>query len=184
MKANARVGLAIVEEGSKVDDEELQELWAGLFSSSCTDDGKDDSNLVFVDLLRHLSVVEARILRYACEHAEKILYPNGLIVGGRIVVPFDTLKEISGTDDIYRLDRELDHLAAVSLFVSNFSGFDATDVNLNAEIIPTSLALNLYYKTNCIGKSPIEFWGDKLRKASPEELKTEDEKINVQIPKS
>lgn len=52
---NPRVGLSIMECSSEVDDDELQELWAGLFVSSCTPDGRDDSNMNFVDLLRRMS---------------------------------------------------------------------------------------------------------------------------------
>ena len=36
LTANARVGLSIMEECSAVDNDELQDLWAGLFASSCT----------------------------------------------------------------------------------------------------------------------------------------------------
>lgn len=36
LTANARVGLSIMESCSEVDNEELQEMWAGLFVSSCT----------------------------------------------------------------------------------------------------------------------------------------------------
>ena len=71
IKANARVGLSIIENCSMVDDPELQDMWAGLFASSCTEDGKDDSNIIFVDLIKRMSVVEARILKYACENCRK-----------------------------------------------------------------------------------------------------------------
>lgn len=67
LTANARVGLNIMECCSEVDNEELQDLWAGLFASSCTPDGKDDSNMNFVDLLRRMSSVEAKIIDYACK---------------------------------------------------------------------------------------------------------------------
>lgn len=184
LQANARVGLAIVEEGSKIDDNELQELWAGLFCSSCTKDGKDDSNLIFVDLLRHLSVVEARILKYACEHAEKVLYPNGLIIAHKLSVSFETLKDITGVDDLYRLDSEMDHLTAISLLSHNSGGFDILDSKLSADIVPSALALNLYYKTNCIGKSQIEFWGKSLRPASLEEKKPLNKYFEEIISKS
>lgn len=74
IQANARVGLSIIDECSKVDDEELQNLWAGLFASSCSEDGKDDSNIIFVDILKRLSSVEARVLAYACEHCPKVRF--------------------------------------------------------------------------------------------------------------
>ena len=167
LTANARVGLSIMEGCSEVDDDGLQELWAGLFASSCTHDGKDDSNMNFVDLLRRMSSVEARILDYACIHCKKYIYPNKLIMPDTISVPFDTLVKITGTDDVYRLDSELDHMRSIELlvqghsFVRDAGGFTASD-QLDANITPSALALNLYFRTHSTGITPKEFWGNSL----------------------
>lgn len=167
LTANARVGLSIMEGCSEVDDEELQNLWAGLFVSSCTPDGRDDSNMNFVDLLRRMSSVEAKILDYACANCTAILYPNKLILSEEFVIPFDALVQITGTNDIYRLDSELDHLRSLDLLVQGGSfagggGFQISDDQLDATITPSALALNLYYRTHSTGMSPIEFWGKRL----------------------
>lgn len=168
LTANARVGLSIMEGSSEVENEELQDLWAGLFASSCTPDGKDDSNMNFVDLLRRMSSVEAKILDYACRNCNKYIYPNQLIVAEDITVSFDTLVKIAGIDDRYRLDSELDHMRSIELLLQGGSfsdsggGFTVSDDSLEANITPSSLALNLYFKTHSIGISPKVFWGDKL----------------------
>lgn len=166
LKANARVALSIINEGSQIDNEELQDLWAGLFSSSCTEDGQDDSNIIFVDLLKRMSVVEARILKYACENCNKLIFPNGLIVADDIKVSFPELKSLTGIDDIYRLDRELDHMNSISLFSTSLfgsgPGFNAADDKLDTFITPSALGLNLYYKTHAHNTTPPEFWKDKL----------------------
>lgn len=168
LTANARVGISIMEGCSEVDNEELQNLWAGLFASSCTPDGRDDSNMNFVDLLRRMSSVEAKIIDYACRNCNKYIYPNQLIIAEDISVPFDTLVEITGTDDRYRLDSELDHMRSLELllhgglFVGSGGGFTASDNSLEANITPSSLALNLFFKTHSLGVSPKVFWGDKL----------------------
>ena len=175
LTANARVGLNIMEGCSEVDNEELQDLWAGLFASSCTPDGKDDSNMNFVDLLRRMSSVEAKIIEYACKNSKKFLYPNKLIMSDGLNVSFNTLVGITGTDDIYRLDSELDHMRSIELLVhgdtfeGGCGGFTASDAELEANITPSPLALNLYYRTHTTGKSPIEFWGDTLNPYSVEE---------------
>lgn len=164
LTANARVGLSIMEECSNVDNGELQDLWAGLFVSSCTPDGRDDSNMNFVDLLRRMSSVEAKILDYACNHCKKCLHPNKLITAEQLDVSFDDLTKIAGTDDLYRLDSELDHMRSIEVLVSDSiegGGFNASG-ELNANITPSPLALNLFCKTHSTGVSPIEFWGDSL----------------------
>ena len=174
LTANTRVGLAIMEGSSDVDNEELQDLWAGLFVSSCSPDGKDDSNMNFVDLLRRMSSVEARILDYSCRMCKKNLYPNKLIMAEDISITLSELIKVAGTDDLYRLDSELDHMRSIyllyhgNLLVSG-GGFDANDENLEAHITPSSLALNLYYKTHTTGVTPIEFWGDSLISISKRE---------------
>ena len=72
IQAHPRVALAIIENGSLNDNDEIQEMWAGLFASSCTKDGQEDENLIFVNLLKQLTIAEARILKYACENSRKI----------------------------------------------------------------------------------------------------------------
>lgn len=168
LTANARVGLNIMESCSEVDNEELQDLWAGLFASSCTPDGKDDSNMNFVDLLRRMSSVEARIIDYACKNCTKFLYPNKLISAQGISVPFEKLVLIAKTDDIYRLDNELDHMRSIELLnpgyvIEDGGGFTVNDISLEANITPSPLALSLYFKTHSQDKTPIEFWGDTLK---------------------
>ena len=185
LTANARVGLSIMEECSAVDNDELQDLWAGLFASSCTHNGLDDSNMNFVDLLRRMSTVEARILDYACKNCKKYLYPNRLIIAEGLSVSFDTLVSIAGTDDIYRLDSELDHMRSIELLPQGNSfegggGFSVGDNQLDADITPSPLALNLYFRTHSTGISPIEFWGDQLE---PHDKKADDEKLNAVIDK-
>lgn len=168
LTANARVGLSIMESCSEVDNEELQEMWAGLFVSSCTPDGRDDSNMNFVDLLRRMSSVEAKIIDYACSNCYKYIYPNKLIVAESLTVPFDTLVKIAGTADIYRLDSELDHMRSIELLTQGGAidggggGFDVSDDPLEANITPSALALNMYFKIHSHGISPKVFWGDKL----------------------
>lgn len=163
--ANARVGLSIMENSSEVDSDELLALWAGLFVSSCTPDGRDDSNMNFVDLLRRMSSVEARIIDYACRNCKKRLFPNKLILANDITVTFPELTKIAGTENVYRLDSELDHMRSIELLSSGFlnsGGFSADNIEMDANITPSALALNLYFKTHTIGVSPIEFWGDSL----------------------
>lgn len=176
LTANARVGLAIMEESSKVDNEELQEMWAGLFASSCTPDGQDDSNMNFVDLIRRMSSVEARVLDFACKNCKKTIYPNKLIVAETIKIPFDVLTDIAKTDNIYRLDSELDHMRSIELLENGGifmpgGGFIADGENLDANITPSPLALNLYYRTHSTDISPIEYWGDSLIPAKVDKSK-------------
>jgi hypothetical protein len=147
IKAHPRVALSIIENGSVIDNEELQELWAGLFASSCTESGQDDENLIFADLLKQLTVAEAKILNFSCTSSRKILYGNGLVLGDKLEADLKLLSEITGITNVHRIDRELDHLRSLELIGGSGSGgFSADSNDLIADISPTALALNLYVK--------------------------------------
>src|SRR5947209_5743600 len=79
LQAHPRMINSILEEGSWIEDSEIQEMWGGLLASSCTESGDDDSNLLFVNLLGGLTRMQAKVVKYACEQAKKIVLPNGLI---------------------------------------------------------------------------------------------------------
>jgi hypothetical protein len=176
IKAHPRVALAIIENGSLNDNDEVQEMWAGLFVSSCTRDGQEDENLIFVDLLKQLTVVEARILKYSCENARKIIYENGLIIGDHLTLDCKTLIEISGINEIHRLDRELDHLRSLQLIGSRISG--GFNESLIADISPTPLALNLYTKSQGHSADPALYWsGNTITVA--ERMKEEEERAKA-----
>jgi hypothetical protein len=164
IKAHPRVALAILENGSLNDNPEIQELWAGLFVSSCTKDGQDDENLIFVDLLKQLTTIEAKIINYSCKNSRKIICNNGLLMGDDFVIELNDLKNISGITDIHRLDRELDHLRSLELIGTSMGGggFNSDDINLSAHIGPTALALNLYTKTQGYNGDPREFWSTNI----------------------
>ena len=175
LTANARVGLSIMEECSKVDDDELQNLWAGLFVSSCTTDGRDDSNMKFVDMLKRMSSIEAKIINYACGNCKKTQHAYNLITANELIISFDKLYEIAGINDDYRLDNELDHMRSIQLLVNGagFSidgGFVTSEENIEVNITPSPLALALYHKTHSTGLSPIEFWKDDIE-TNNEEVK-------------
>lgn len=172
IKAHPKVAISIIDNGSLNDHDEIQELWAGLFVASCTNDGQDDENLIFVDLLKQLTVIEARILRYSCEGARKILYKNGLIIADEFKITCDELVGLTSIKDIHRLDRELDHMRSLELIGSGIMG-GGFDESLTAHITPTALALNLYLRSQGFSNNPVNFW--KTGVITKEELEKERE---------
>ncbi len=169
IKAHPKVALSIIENGSLNDNDEVQEMWAGLFASSCTPSGRDDENLIFVDLLKQMTVMQATILKYSCENARKILYPNGLIIADELSVDCASLQLITSTSDIHRLDRELDHMRSLDLIGTSMGG--GFDENLIAHIKPSALALNLYVRSQGYSSNPVYFWKDNV--VTKEEIERE-----------
>ena len=193
-KVHPRIALSIIENGSLIDNEDLQDMWAGLFVSSCTINEQSDENLIFIDLLKQLTSCEAKIIKYACENAKKILYENGLIIGDDLNIECKDLINISGVKEIHILDRDLDHLRSLELIgsVLGGGGFNASDKNLTADITPTPLALYMYVKTQGHNFDPKFFWKSNMisilehtaikeakQKEEAEKQKLEIEKINA-----
>jgi hypothetical protein len=161
IKAHPKVALGIIENGSLIDNPEIQDMWAGLFASSCTVTGQEDGNIIFVDLLKQLTCCEAKIIKYACENSTKFIHLNGLITAEKLSIELQTLKDITNINEHHKLDRELDHLVSLRL-LSMFSGFSVSDTKLNAEITPAPLCLNLYVKCQDFNGDPRYFWKDKI----------------------
>jgi len=155
--AHPRIVGAVVENSSWCDDDAIQSMWAGLLATSCTDDGVDQSNLVFINTLSQLTTSEVKILNYACEAAKKDKSAGGWInVEEELVVPLAKLMEISDQLDVHRLDLELDHLRELGLLWP-IAGFrmDSTDALLS----PSAFGLQLYVRGQGFIGSPLEYFG-------------------------
>ena len=161
--AHPRLVFKVIERGSWSDDGVIQETWAGILASSCTEDGRDDSNVVFTSLLSQLTGVQLRILNYSVEVAPKYATKTGLPYAEGISLSHAQLVEISGCKDTQRLDRELDHLRALELIgtanaLGFGGGFNAQDDALVASIGISALALHLYVRGQGYIGSPVEFF--------------------------
>jgi hypothetical protein len=134
----------------------MQSLWAGLLASSCTPDGKDESNIILINLLSQLTSSQAKIISYICQNANTYMGKSGFITTDFFYLEADRLLEISGIDDIHQLDRELDHLRGLELINSGFNLDDR-----QADVTPHSLCLQLYARSKGYIGSPIDFYGAK-----------------------
>jgi len=166
LEIHPKIALSIIENASMEEEEELQDMWAGLFAASCLEK-KDDENLIFIDILKKITVIQARIIKYMCENSRIVLYKNGLFGAPDIIeLNLEEIYEITKVDDVYRLDRELDHLRSLNLFASSLfggtGGFGVGGNVITAKISPSALALYFYQK--CMGSkdNPNIFWKDKI----------------------
>jgi hypothetical protein len=167
--AHPRLVYAALDTGSWTDDDVIQDAWAGILASSCTEDGKDDSNVIFASLLSQLTGVQLRILNYSVEVSPKFATKTGLPYAEAISIPLNKLVEVSKCEDIQRLDRELDHLRAFELigtsgFGSAVGGFNMGDT-LDASVCVSALALHLYVRGQGFFGSPIDFFGLVMKPA-------------------
>jgi len=158
LEAHPRLAWEIIEKGSWADDEAIQNMWAGLWASSCRCE-KDDSNVLFAGLLEQLTCVQVKILSHACEVAPKYVSSAGFPYTEELKMPLDLLSKVSGISDLHRLDRELDHLRSLELIGGgNMGGGGFSPNSTIASVAPTALALHLYVRSHGFVGSPVEYW--------------------------
>lgn len=145
-----RLAFTIAENASLEEEGDIQEMWAGLFVSAMSSDGKDDSNLIFTNLLKQLTAIQARMLKYAFDNSLKVLYDSGLITGCKFCITLDEAYTLFHVSDFNRIDRELDSLRSLGLIDG---GLDMKDKSLTVNLTLTSLGI--YLLARCLGDLSI-----------------------------
>jgi len=148
-QAHPRMVMKILSEGSWTEDEKLKSFWSGLLASSCTGDGKDDSNVIFLNILSQITSLQARVIEYSCSNASVRVSEQKLLYAEIQEMTIEELMKIVESDDIHRIDLEMDHLSNIGLT----GGIDVTrgGIGLNtgvADITPPTLALQMYARCN------------------------------------
>jgi abortive infection alpha-like protein len=164
MHAHPRLVASIIEHGSWSDDDQVQEMWAGLLASSCTQDGRDESNLIFINILSQLTSLQAAILKYCC--LSSVVIVTQLTINGKELkrVRIDPLtlewNEKKWNCDLSRMLRELEYLLSLDLIKDDsnpnmlrppYQSFYVSAKDSSIRIKPTPLALHLYVR--CQGYS-------------------------------
>ncbi len=154
-RAHPRLMYILLDQGSWHDQDRVQDMWAGLIVSSCAGDARDESNLIFINLLGAMTVNEISMFNYACNVANKIVSSEGLIVADTLLCELYPLGRIAGITDLFSLDRELDHMRMLGLLPY---GRDSVKDILVADITPSTLALHMYVRCQGHAGSPAEYF--------------------------
>ncbi len=162
VSAHPRIIYSTLENGSWAEDDFMQNLWAGLLASSCTPDGKDESNLILIGILSQLTSNQANIINHICENAKVYQSESGYITCERLIMKVDDVINIAGITDLHQLDRELDHMRSLQLV----DGGLILDRDNEAYLTPHSLCLQLYARAKGFVGSPIEFYGAKKKSSN------------------
>lgn len=153
ISAHPRIIYSTIEHGSWAEDDFMQNFWAGLLATSCTPDGKDESNLILIGLLSQLTTSQAKLIKHICETVKTYKSKGGWIASEILYMEIDELTKVMGIDDVHQIDRELDHLRGLELIASGF-GPDDTRANVR----PHALCLQLYVRSQGYFGSPIDYF--------------------------
>lgn len=154
--AHPRIVGAIIENGSWTDEVDVQDMWAGLLASACTESGRSQENLIYVNLLAQLTTSQARLLAFSCEKAQKFKSETGLILARELTATVEEMIAASGTKDIHALDLEVDHLRHMGLLDLR-SGLSPHSFEA-PRITPTAPALHLFVRCHGFVGAPPEFF--------------------------
>lgn len=161
-KAHPLIAWRIIESSSWAQHDELQEIWAGLLASTCTECGTDDSNLMFISLIAQLSEVQIKIINYAVENSSKEVYEHDLITSKELKVSMRVLLEVLNIEDTNRLDRELDHMSSLDLIGDGLTGggiiLEENASDYSVDITPRPLSIQLYVRCQGFLGTPKEYF--------------------------
>jgi hypothetical protein len=157
--AHPRLVGKIIENSSWVDESNLQDMWAGLFASSCTPSGTDESSLIFINILEQLTSGEAKLIEFACKDVQIDGDPSGglLLNTGTVLVPVEGLQKVTGISGLSEIDIALDHLRQMGLFELG-SGINPNSTPFVASITATALGLNFFARTQAFVGDPYHFY--------------------------
>ena len=152
--AHPKIVGKIFELGSWEDDADVQRMWAGLLASACTEDGRDQRNLIFISLLSQMSPYQVQLLEVACKKSSKYISKEGLVYCVLYQVPLDEITRFL-KNDLHDADVQLDHMRELGVIVSE-GGFSVNDSLAN--ITPSPLGLHLYVRCQGFERSPVEYF--------------------------
>ncbi|HEY2467427.1 MAG TPA: PilZ domain-containing protein [Terracidiphilus sp.] len=156
LRVNPIVAVRILEVGSGSDEDWLHRFWAGLLMTSISTDGRDKTNLKFVELFSQLTSIPIRIFTVLCTRAPKFLSEPGVVSAKPLACNVEELVATVGSRGP-QIERDLESLAAFQLIERRAANAPALLTAEHISITPTSLGLQLFALCNGF-RNPQEFY--------------------------
>lgn len=158
LHASPRLVMRLLHDGSWADDRDMQHSWAGLLATSCSAQRGDESNAPFVEVFSQLTAAHTRLLNAVCLRATKYVAESGMVSARHLVCTAEETMNISGTRDLLRMGRTLQHLSELGLLEERFRTSMFIPVE-GLNVTPTSLGLALFARCNGFPREPNAFYG-------------------------
>ncbi len=114
---------------------------------------------MFINLLSQLTSTEARLLNFLCHSSKKQLTGTGLIWPQPVHSTVPDLQRIADTEDVHRLDREVDHLRSLDLIEGGIPVQQAGPPrDIAVSLRPAALALYMFVRSQGSSESPVDFF--------------------------
>jgi len=165
-----RVAFQIVEHASTISNETLQEMWAGLFASSCQK-YEEDENIIFIDVLKKLTSSQVKLLNYLCRNCGKSinymdlpnLSENGSVSIGIVTLDYTDLLSIMETNSRLKVELEINSLENGGLILPGSLRitsplFNELMAKNQTPLRPSLMAIRLYIKCQGSSSSPFNYF--------------------------
>lgn len=157
--------LRILEDGSKVDEEQTRRMWAELLAVSCCEGAVDAVNLNYAALLSKIDAVQMRIFDAACRLAMRVGWEEEFKFHEDMNCSAEEIKKISHIQNLMGIERDLNHLFELGLLEQTERPVLCEQVE-RVNMAPTALALKLYARCKGQPEPPQKLQGAKLQRAS------------------
>jgi hypothetical protein len=148
MLAHPDLILRILEDGSWVDVDWIQRQWAGLLATSCTVEGQDESNLVFINLLSLFAPIHARVLSAACAKAMSVMARAEVASSPYLVASSaEEMSRLMGSTNLTKVHRSIAELSDLGLLEKS-TKTSLHSVSNITRTKPTHLGLQMYARCN------------------------------------
>lgn len=164
----------VYENSSWIEDEKLQDMWAGLFASSCLETDSE-RNIIYMDILAKVTSKEARLFKHFCKSTEfSTTHVENLVEPLPVSETAGTLKEILQYEVFEDVAEALNNLELLGLIKQEktFISLETYDTVESAaedweytdgewadriEISITNLGFRLYLKAIGVTSRPSEY---------------------------
>lgn len=157
VRASTAFVVRILEEGSCTDEDWLQQYWGGLLATTCAADGKDESNIPFVEVLSQLPSIPVRILTVVCTRAIKFISEDGSLSAKPLTCDMAEMRAITGAKD-FQIKCDIERLATFGLIEKSSARVSAMLSNEQTIITPTTFGLRLFARCKGHSGDPHDFY--------------------------
>lgn len=177
LQIEPRVAYQIVENVSTISDDNLQEMWAGLFAASCQA-YEEDENIFFTEMLKRLTSAQVKLLNHLCKSCDKRIDISRLPesrMDGEVIINFmemsyDDVLKIMETQSRLKADSEfmqLEKMGLIQIYISG--GQTPGHISLiqslklrSFRIKPTTATLRLFVKCQGSDATPFDYCLDEM----------------------
>ena len=157
--------LSILEDGSKVEEEQTRRMWAELLASSCHQGADDELNLTYAGLLSKIDAVQMRIFDASCRLAMRVGWEPGLKFHQDLHCSAEDIKKITQIQNLMGIERDLNHLFELGLLEPTDRPILCQQIE-QVNMAPKLLALRLYALCKGQPGPPESLQGATLQRAS------------------